>query len=810
MLFTILLIFKILLFMHITDIRYNRGIILLISALITLFFFTLIYLSNYKKKQTIAFSFYNIMSAFMFADVMYYSFFNSLPSIAMLKQFSEVTAVGDSILALLSFRNLLFLLDIPFLMMYSKKKKEKLAEENKTYNRYIRWGVPGGIALVLILIFNYLASNNMIEPIARQEIYSYHVKDVKDTLVKKDIVEGRGVFTQEDLEELKERTKLKEGKHTGIGKGKNLIVIQVEALQNFPLNRYYDGQEITPNLNKFIKDNSTIYFNNYYQQIGRGNTSDAEFVSNNSLYPSMEDPTYKQYSDNTFYGLPWILRDNGYTAWAFHGYKKEFWNRDKAYINQGFQRFISEEDFDLVETVGFGLTDEEFFKQSMDYLKELDNIDDNPFYAFMITLTSHTPFKMPDEHKELDIREEHENTILGDYLQAIHYTDKTLGQFFESLKKEGLYEDTVIALYGDHFAITGFNDSGIELMTDFLGYYYDIDEMFKVPLIIHVPGEDIKETVSKIGSQLDFLPTILNIMGYQNEKGIMFGRDLLNYEGENYVAPQTYVLKGSFIDDEVIFYMSRDGIFENCTAKDKKTKQKIDVAPLREKYEKIIADINKSDYILKKDLIKLLIENHGEIDFGILEESDIPDYERIGYLNYKSLERLDNLYDADYRLLAVDIEWHPDKSTILLDDGIDKKPMIEGSIEEYKQVLDQYRNNQHTLEDLIIWMEKHEDTYIFLRSKESDESIFLKVIEDYPELKDRFIVEMKDFEQYIKLSNKAFRNIILNTIDTEYTAEEILDFLNRNNLYGVIINRKQVDNYLYRELKKLDINIYEE
>lgn len=810
MLFTILLIFKILLFMHITDIRYNRGIILLISALITLFFFTLIYLSNYKKKQTIAFSFYNIMSAFMFADVMYYSFFNSLPSIAMLKQFSEVTAVGDSILALLSFRNLLFLLDIPFLMMYSKKKKEKLAEENKTYNRYIRWGVPGGIALVLILIFSYLASNNMIEPIARQEIYSYHVKDVKDTLIKKDIVEGRGVFTQEDLEELKERTKLKEGKHTGIGKGKNLIVIQVEALQNFPLNRYYDGQEITPNLNKFIKDNSTIYFNNYYQQIGRGNTSDAEFVSNNSLYPSMEDPTYKQYPDNTFYGLPWILRDNGYTAWAFHGYKKEFWNRDKAYINQGFQRFISEEDFDLVETVGFGLTDEEFFKQSMDYLKELDNIDDNPFYAFMITLTSHTPFKMPDEHKELNIREEHENTILGDYLQAIHYTDKTLGQFFESLKKEGLYEDTVIALYGDHFAITGFNDSGIELMTDFLGYHYDIDEMFKVPLIIHVPGEDIKETVSKIGSQLDFLPTILNIMGYQNEKGIMFGRDLLNYEGENYVAPQTYVLKGSFIDDEVIFYMSRDGIFENCTAKDKKTKQKIDVAPLREKYEKIIADINKSDYILKKDLIKLLIENQGEIDFSILEESDIPDYERIGYLNYKSLERLDNLYDADYRLLAVDIEWHPDKSTILLDDGIDKKPMIEGSIEEYKQVLDQYRNNQHTLEDLIIWMEKHEDTYIFLRSKESDESIFLKVIEDYPELKDRFIVEMKDFEQYIKLSNKAFRNIILNTIDTEYTAEEILDFLNRNNLYGVIINRKQVDNYLYRELKKLDINIYEE
>ncbi|QQY79916.1 phosphoglycerol transferase MdoB-like AlkP superfamily enzyme [Keratinibaculum paraultunense] len=808
MLFAILLILKIFLFINITDIKYNRGIILLISTLITLFFFTLIYLSNHKKKQTIAFSFYNIMSAFMFVDVMYYSFFNSLPSIAMLKQFSEVTAVGDSILALLSFRNLLFLLDIPFLKIYSNKKRKKLAEKNKSYKTYIRWGIPGGIALALILIFSYLAFNDMIEPIARQEIYSYHIKDIKDTIIGEDIVEGRGIFTQEDLEELKERTKLEEGKYTGIGKGKNLLVIQVEALQDFPLNRYYDGQEITPNLNKFIEHESTIYFNNYYQLIGRGNTADAEFVSNNSLYPSMEDPTYKQYYNNTFYGLPWILRDNGYTAWVFHGYKKEFWNRSKAYPNQGFERFISEEDYDLVETIGFGLTDEQFFKQSMDYLKELDSIDDNPFYAFMITLTSHTPFKMPDEYKELNIREEHENTILGDYLQAIHYTDKALGQFFEALKEEGLYEDTVIALYGDHFAITGLNDSGVELMTDFLGYPYDIDEMFKVPLLIHVPGENIKETVSKIGSQLDFLPTILNIMGYQNEKGIMFGKDLLNYEGENYVAPQTYVLKGSFIDDEVIFLMSRDGIFENCIAKDNKTKQKIDVAPFRERYESIIADINKSDYILKNDLIKFLIENEGEMDFDALIESDIPDYEKIGYLNYKPLERLDTLYYVGYRLLAVDIEWYPDKKTILLDDGVDKRPMVEGSIEEYKQVLDQYRDDQNTLEDLINWMKKHEDTYILLRSKELDESIFLKVIEDYPELRDRFIVEMKDFEQYIKLSNKAFKNIILNVADTEYTDEEILDFLNRNNLYGIIIDRKQAKDSLYKKLKKLGINIY--
>ncbi len=187
------------------------------------------------------------------------------------------------------------------------------------------------------------------------------------------------MFTQEDLEKLKDRTYLEEGKYTGIGKGKNLIVIQVEALQNFVINLHYDGQEITPNLNRLIQEQGTLYFDKYFQLIGRGNTADAEFVSNNSLYPSMDEPTYSQYEGNTFYGLPWVLRDNGYTAWVFHGYEKEFWNRERAYPNQGFQRFISEEDFDLVETIGFGISDEEFYKQSINYLKELDSIDDNPF-----------------------------------------------------------------------------------------------------------------------------------------------------------------------------------------------------------------------------------------------------------------------------------------------------------------------------------------------------------------------------------------------------------------------------------------------
>ncbi|NLW22866.1 MAG: sulfatase-like hydrolase/transferase [Tissierellia bacterium] len=130
----------------------------------------------------------------------------------------------------------------------------------------------------------------------------------------------------------------------------------------------------------------------------------------------MEGYTYERYADNTFYGLPWLLRDYGYTAWVFHGYEKNFWNRAKAYPNQGFQRFISEEDFKYKETIGFGISDAEFFDQSLEYLKELDALDENPFYAFLITLSSHTPYEMDPKYHVLDIKDEHKGNIVANYL----------------------------------------------------------------------------------------------------------------------------------------------------------------------------------------------------------------------------------------------------------------------------------------------------------------------------------------------------------------------------------------------------------
>lgn len=612
MLLTILLILKVGLFVYLTRIEYNQILIFLVGSLITLFFFTWIYLSNINKKQTLAFSFYNTISAIMFIDALYYHYFNSLPSITLISQMGQVAAVGDSVKELLNPLNILLIADIPFLFIYSSRKKKKIKREGKVYNRKLRIGVPGGIGLVTVIIFLITYSLGYGTILEKQELYTYHFKDLGNIFSSTNTMAEED-FSIEDIsnkDDLPLRGNSSKGnkKYHGIGKDKNLIVLQVEALQNFVINNKYEGQEITPNINKLIKDKSSIYFDNYYQLIGRGNTSDAEFVSQNSLYPTMKDGSYALYGDNTFYGLPWILRDEGYTSWVFHGYKPEFWNRDKAYPNQGFERFINQEDFDVKNTIGFGIIDEDFFEQSIPYIKEMGE----PFYSFMITLTSHTPFNMPEEYHVLDIKEEHKDTMFGNYLQSIHYTDKAIGEFIEELKKEGLYENTVIALYGDHFALHSTHENNEEIMTEYLGYDYDHQDMMNIPLVIHVPGEDINETISTVGSQLDFLPTMLNIMGLENEKGIMFGIDLIN-STDSLVAQQYYLPKGSYFDSEKQFVMAKDGIYDHSRCHDLKTRKPIKIEKAKGKYKKALREIEISNYILENDLIKQIINDSGNI-----------------------------------------------------------------------------------------------------------------------------------------------------------------------------------------------------
>ena len=169
--------------------------------------------------------------------------------------------------------------------------------------------LPGQIkklykVLVTILVIAILVENPFgsafITSLTSQEFFLTHIKDIADyadrSEEKSDYYLATGTYENQI-----------DGDLFGIAEGRNLIIVQMESMQSMMLESDYYGQEITPFLNSLIDEPGTFYFDNFYCQLGAGNTSDAEFVVNNSIIGSIESYTYQLYQDNYFKGLPWIL-----------------------------------------------------------------------------------------------------------------------------------------------------------------------------------------------------------------------------------------------------------------------------------------------------------------------------------------------------------------------------------------------------------------------------------------------------------------------------------------------------------------------
>lgn len=235
-------------------------------------------------------------------------------------------------------------------------------------------------------------------------------------------------------------------------KGKNVIAISLESTQSFTHNmKASNGKYITPNLNKLIEESH--FWPNYYHTTGQGKTSDSEFALDNSLYGLSRGGVYFTNADNKYEALPEIIKEDNYYSAVFHANNKSFWNRDQMYQNIGVDKFFDEASYDLgnpEDMTEWGLLDDEFFLQSVPMLEELPE----PFYAKFITLTNHFPFTMPSEKHELVPKFETNSTTLNNFPQALAYQDYALGLFIDELKANGMWEDTIFVVYGDHNGIS--------------------------------------------------------------------------------------------------------------------------------------------------------------------------------------------------------------------------------------------------------------------------------------------------------------------------------------------------------------------
>lgn len=787
-----LVFIKIVIYYVLMGVTANYVPIILLTVLYLIGIFSL-----FKNKITPA-VLYFILSLLMFMDVGYFSYFNRNLSVAMMGAASLVGDVSESVKAVLKPVFFLLLIDPICVLLYTIFKKG-LVSEKAASNKGIKkrlWGSLAALAMTVILVLNP-TGNGLITSIDNQEFFTYHIKDALTNLNhSQNIINAANYEISTGSYESEKNSKL-----FGIAKKRNLIVIQVEALQNIMINAEYNGQEITPNLNKLIKGD-TLYFNHYYQQLGSGNTSDAEFATQNSIMGDIKSYTYGLYANNYFRGLPWIMKDEGYKTAVFHGYKKDFWNRAAAYPAQGFDTFYYDEKFNSTDTIGMGISDEQFFKQSVAYMKQ----EQPPFYNFLITLSSHFPFQIPSQYQGIRLKSEDKGTLFGDYVNAVHYTDKAIGTFIEELKKNGLYDRSIIAIYGDHFGLPATEKEVNDCVTRFLGHHYDMDDMLNIPLIIHIPGKNINQTVERTGGQTDFLPTIASLLGVEKLNTLYFGHNMLT-EKSGFVASQTYMVKGSFIQDDTIFEMSRDGVFANSRAWNTKTKQPVELNQCVEGYKRSVKEVDTCAYYLANDILRKVLVEHQDLTGSTNNQNKLTHSALVGdagqtdqLADTNSTEALDATYNQGTKWIEVDLQWTSDDRTVLLDswDNMKKLFGVENkrySLNAFQKLTMENGFHQMGFGDLAKWLKAHPDAYVVLDVNEKVFDLFDGIKKKYPDLVSRIIPEINLMNDYTQAKSLGFDHVILKVNKGQYTGQQLSEFTQLNNIYAVNLPADSINEY---------------
>ena len=314
-----------------------------------------------------------------------------------------------------------------------------------------------------------------------------------------------------------------DNKYKGMLKGKNLIAIQVESLENFVINQKVYGQEITPNLNKLLS--KSLYFDSIYEQNNSGTSSDADLLVNTSIFPIRQGTTVYSYPWDKYNSLQHLLNGKGYTTISTHAELPGSWNWAEFHKSFEADKIWDIGKYNQDEIIGLGLSDESYLKQISEKLKN----ENGPFYAFMTTLTSHGPFDMPENKKYLNLPKELDENMVGAYFQSVRYTDEAIGKFIEQLEKNNQLDNTVIMIYGDHCGVHKFYEDKIQ-DSPLEGDWWK-DNHKKIPYIIY--SKDLQpEVISKAGGQSDFLPTISYLLGIDRSEfeNSSMGRVLVNTE----------------------------------------------------------------------------------------------------------------------------------------------------------------------------------------------------------------------------------------------------------------------------------------
>ncbi|MCP6730468.1 LTA synthase family protein [Bacillus subtilis] len=567
-----------------------------LSFLLLIFGLSLFLKGKNRNRYIIAMS--CLVTFVLLANMVFYRFYNDFLTIPVLFQTSNMGDLGSSIGTLLEPTDLLLAVDIAVLIWLHIRQKAFQSDIPSTKNERAAY-----FLFVASVYFFNLGLSEAERPqlltrsfdremlVKNISLFNFHIYD--GVLQSKQSAQ-RALADSNSLTEIENyvtaNAKDANKRLFGAAKGRNVILVSLESTQSFVINEKLNGEEITPFLNDFIKQ--SYNFNNVYHQTGQGKTSDSEFIVDNSLYPLGRGAVFFTNAGNQYMAAPEILKNSGYYSAVLHANNKSFWNRDLMYDSFGYDSFFDINSYDVTDenSVGWGLKDKEFFEQSSELMKNLPQ----PFYSRLITLTNHFPFDLDEEDQLIDEYDSSSQT-LNKYFPTVRYQDEALKRFIEKLKEDGLYDNSVIVLYGDHY---GISENHNEAMGQFLGKEitpFEEVQLQKVPLVIHIPGITDKkpQTIETVGGQIDIRPTLMNLLGIDTKDQIQFGNDLLSDEKLDF----TVLRDGSFITDQVVY---TDG-----ACYDKETGKPLEETKQCEAFaDKAKQELSFSDEIIYGDLLR--------------------------------------------------------------------------------------------------------------------------------------------------------------------------------------------------------------
>lgn len=584
----------------------------------TLFIFSIaLYFKKPRRAYIALFVLYLLATALLYSNVIYYREFTDFLTVnTMLGAKSVAGGLNTSAFALTSFADIFYILDFIILLGLLLSKQVKM--DPRPFKK--RYAFAMTVLSVAIFGANLsIAESNRPQLLTRTFDRNYIVKylglnvfTVYDGIKTAQANQVKANADSSDMDEvisyLNEHRAAANPATFGSAKGKNVIYIHLESFQQFLIDYKLKDEngvehEVTPFLNSLYHDQSTTSYENFFHQVGQGKTSDAETLLENSLFGLPQGSAFTQAgSSNVFQAAPQILRDNGnYTSAVFHGNVGSFWNRDNTYKSFGFNYFFDASYYDVSDgnTLEYGLKDKLLFQESTQYLEQLPQ----PFYAKFLTVTNHFPYPLDDDNVEFPRATTGDSTIDG-YFATAHYLDQSVKEFFDYLKASGLYDNSMIVLYGDHYGISNSrNPSLAPLLGKTSEEWTDYDNALvqRVPFMYHIPGQTNGGIKSEFGGQIDVLPTLLHLLGVDttNEDGfIQFGTDLTSPEHDQTVAFRN----GSFVTPKYTVMGTK--IYDTKTGAlitDPSEEVLAEVEVLRTGVEK---QLNLSDSIINSDLLR--------------------------------------------------------------------------------------------------------------------------------------------------------------------------------------------------------------